>query len=100
MNSAAPTSNTAWLRAERKDEKKERGFHKLPQCTLLNLNTSAKPPFTKAAEHPTKFYESILAEKSAFKVKQLVNHEFSSTNVKHSMTQSRKKRWKERKGIS
>jgi hypothetical protein len=46
------------------------------------LNTSAPPPFTTAADHPTEFYDFILAEKLAFKVKQLIDHELCNTNVK------------------
>jgi hypothetical protein len=73
----------ARLRAERKDEKKERGFHKLPtHRKLMILNASFQPPFTEATDTPTEFYETLLAEKSAFKVKQLVDHELSNTNVK------------------
>jgi hypothetical protein len=73
------------LRAEQKDEKKERGFHKLPaHRKLMILNASSQPHFTEAAETPTMFYESYLVGKSAFKVKQLIIHELSNSNVKHS----------------
>ncbi len=71
------------LRAERKDEKKEQGFHKLPphqKCMILNA--TASPPFTKPADHPSEFYELLLTEKFTFKVKQLIDHELCNTNIK------------------
>ncbi len=46
------------------------------------LNASATYPFTEPAESPTEFYASLLSEKSAFKVKQLLDHELSTTSVK------------------
>jgi hypothetical protein len=46
------------------------------------LNASAPSPFTESADHPTEFYESLLTEKSAFKVKQLFDHELCNSNVK------------------
>jgi hypothetical protein len=64
-------------------EKKYRRFHKLPpHRKQLILNAFASSPFTEPADTLTKFYESILAEKSVFKVKQLIDHELSNTNVK------------------
>jgi hypothetical protein len=73
----------ARLRAEKKDEKKERGFHNVPpHHKQLILNASTPSPFTDPADSPTEFYETLLAEKSAFKVKQLLDHKLSNTNVK------------------
>jgi hypothetical protein len=73
----------ARIRAEKKDEKKERSFGKLPpHRKQMILHASAPNPFTKATESPTEFYESLLTKKSAFKVKQLLDHEFSTTSVK------------------
>jgi hypothetical protein len=45
------------------------------------LNASSPPPFLEPAETPSEFYESILKEKSAFKAKQLIDHELSVANV-------------------
>jgi hypothetical protein len=71
------------LHAERKDEQKERSFQKLPvPRRQMILNASSPPPFLEPAEAPTDFYESILKEKSAFKAKQLINHELSVAIVK------------------
>lgn len=73
----------ARIRAEKKDEKKERSFNKLPKHRKqMILNASATYPFTDPATSPTEFYASILTEKSAFKVKQLLDHELSTTPVK------------------
>ncbi len=68
---------------DKMNEKKYRRFHKLPpHRKQLILNAFASSPFTELADTLTKFYESILAKKSAFKVKQLIDHELSNTNVK------------------
>jgi hypothetical protein len=73
----------ARIHAEKKDEKKERSFNKLPSHQQqMILNASATYPFTEPAESPTEFYASLLSEKSAFKVKQLLDHELSTISVK------------------
>jgi hypothetical protein len=73
----------AHIRAEKKDEKKERSFSKLPpHQKQMILNASTTYPFNEPADSPTEFYASILTEKSAFKVKQLLDHELSTTSVK------------------
>jgi hypothetical protein len=73
----------ARIHAEKKDEKKERSFNKLPsRRQQMILNASATYPFTEPAESTTEFYASLLSEKSAFKVKQLLDHELSTTSVK------------------
>jgi hypothetical protein len=64
----------AHIRAEQKDEKKER-------------NASATYPFTEPADSTTEFYASLLSEKSTFKVKQLLDHELSTTSVKRKSPQ-------------
>jgi hypothetical protein len=46
------------------------------------LNTSAQPPLLEPAENPTIFYELVLAEKSAFRAKQLRDHKLSISSVK------------------
>jgi hypothetical protein len=71
------------LRAEHKDEKNECSFHKLlvHRCQTI-LNASAQPPFLESAENPTSFYESVLAEKLAFRAKQLIDHVLSVSSMK------------------
>lgn len=72
------------IRAERKDDKKECSFNKLPpHRKQMILNASTSFPFTKAAENPTEFYENLLTEKSTFKFKELIDHELFTTQVKH-----------------
>ncbi len=69
-----------WLRAEKKDEQKERGFHKLPShCKRMILNASSQPPFT--------------TKKSAFKVKQVIDHELKHKNVECFKTMLKKVNW-------
>ncbi len=53
------------------------------------LNASAKPPFTKQAEHPTIFYNTIITETSAFKAKQLIDHEVSISGTKRFKVQDK-----------
>jgi hypothetical protein len=72
------------LHAEQKEEKKEHNFNKLPpHRKQMILNASTQHPFTNTPTAPNKFYESIFTEKSASKVKQLLDHVLSTTSVKH-----------------
>jgi hypothetical protein len=77
------TLEATHIHAKKKDEKNENSFSKLsPHQKQMILNASALYPFTEATDTPTEFCESILTKKSAFKAKQLTEHELSTMSIK------------------
>jgi hypothetical protein len=69
-------------KSSKSKEENEPGFnrHESHRKKLI-LNTSALPPFTKAADNPTEFYTSFLSKRSQFKAKDMLLHRFHSDKI-------------------
>jgi hypothetical protein len=69
-------------KSSKNKEDKEPGFNRLESHRKsLILNTSAPPPFTKAASSPTEFFKTFLAKKSQFKAKDMLMHRFHADKI-------------------